>query len=196
MPKVNKDKHIELLDKKWKQLIGPKSIVIAILISIPIMILTTFITILLINIVSTISFKEFGINKNSIKISINVIGIASVFFMVIIHELIHLIFIPNFKKSDKIVIGFSLFGGYVYSEEVIAKSRYILISITPYIIISIISPLVLGVLGLLNPIIKFLILVNAIASSVDILNFLLILFQVPSDAYLTSNGMTTYWKNA
>lgn len=184
-----------MLDKKWKQLIEPKSIVIAILISIPIMILTTFFTILVINIVSPISFKDFGIDKNSITISINVIGIASIFLTVIIHELIHLILIPNFIKSDKTFIGLTLFGGYVYSEEVITKSRYIIISITPFIIISIILPLVLGKLGLLNPLLKFLILVNSTASSVDILNFILILFQVPSKAYLTSNGMTTYWKN-
>ena len=111
------------------------------------------------------------------------------------HELIHLILIPNFVKSEKTYIGFTLFGGFVITEEEISKSRYILITIAPFVIISIILPLVLGSLGLLTVTLKFLIILNAMASSVDLLNLLLIIKQVPKNAILKNNGPNTYWKN-
>ena len=111
------------------------------------------------------------------------------------HELIHLILIPNVVKSEKTYIGFTLFGGFVITEEEISKSRYILITIAPFVIISIILPLVLGSLGLLTVTLKFLIILNAMASSVDLLNFLLIIKQVPENAILKNNGPNTYWKN-
>jgi hypothetical protein len=148
--------------------------------------------------VSPISLKDFGINKKGIAISISWFGIVSIFLTVLTHELIHLIFKPNFIKSDKTCIGLTPFGGYVYSEEVITKSRYIFISTAPFIIISIIVPLVLGNLGLLdkyNKLMKFLVLINSMGSSVDILYLILILFQGSFDSYVTSNGMNTYWKN-
>ncbi|MCT4592683.1 MAG: DUF3267 domain-containing protein [Anaeromicrobium sp.] len=155
----------------------------------------TLITISVINIVSPIALKDFGIDKNAISIAVSWVEITSIFLIVMMHELIHLIFIPNFIKSDKTCIGLTPFGGYVYSEEVITKSRYILISTAPFIIISIILPLALGNLGLLNKLMKILILLNSMGSSVDILYLILILFQGPFDSYVTSNGMNTYWKN-
>jgi len=42
----------------------------------------------------------------------------------------HLIFIPNFIKSNKTYIGIVPFGGYVYTEEILTKTRYIIITIT------------------------------------------------------------------
>lgn len=194
IPKGNREKHLALINEQWIQLKEPRSIGSAIVMSIPIMILNAIITILVINIVSPISLKEFGVSENSMSITINGLQILGVFLILIIHELIHLIFIPNFIKSDETFIGLTPFGGYVYSEEVIAKSRYILITIAPFIIISIILPLILGTLGLLNPLMKFLILLNSMGASVDILNLINILFQVPSSSNLTSCGMNTYWK--
>ncbi|WP_242850543.1 DUF3267 domain-containing protein [Clostridium lundense] len=194
MPKADKEKHLALVKEQWVQLKEPKSIGSAILISVPIMILNAIITVSIINIVSPISLKEFGLSENSFSININGFQILGIFLTLIIHEFIHLIFIPNFIKSDETFIGLTPFGGYVYSEEVIAKSRYILITIAPFIVISIILPLILGVLGLLSPSMKFLILLNSMGASVDILNLINVLFQVPSSSNLTSCGMNTYWK--
>ena len=103
--------------------------------------------------------------------------------------------IPNFVKSEKTYIGITLFGGFVLTEEEISKSRYVLVTIAPFVIISIILPLVLGSLGLLTTTLKFLIILNAMASSVDLLN-LLVIKQVPKNALLKGNGPNTYWKNA
>ena len=194
MPKSSEERHLELLDKQWVQIKEPKSIALSILVSIPIMVLNTFFTILLISVVSPISLIDFGINGSSISISINGSEILGILLILVIHEFIHLIFIPNFMKSDKTFIGVTIIGGFVYSEEMITKSRYILITMAPFIIISVILPLLLGIIGLLNPLAKFLILLNSMGSSVDILNLILIALQIPSNSYLTSNGTNTYWK--
>jgi len=106
----------------------------------------------------------------------------------------HLIFIPNFIKSNKTYIGIVPFGGYVYTEEILTKTRYIIITITPFIIISIILPIILGFLSLLNPLIILIILLNSIGSGVDILSLILVFIQVPSGANLVSNGSSNYWK--
>ncbi|WP_255361914.1 MULTISPECIES: DUF3267 domain-containing protein [Methanosarcina] len=75
-----------------------------------------------------------------------------------------------------------------------SKSRFILILLSPFFVISIILPGILGVLNLLNSLIKFIILVSAMGSGVDMLSLVLILIQVSAGAYLTCNGMRTYWK--
>ncbi|SDH86354.1 DUF3267 domain-containing protein [Alteribacillus bidgolensis] len=132
------------------------------------------------------------------KISI-IINLEIVFLLVLLllfHELLHLIFIPHFIKSEKTYAGLTLFGGFVITEEEISKARYIVITIAPFMIISIIFPLILSVFGLLTTTLKFLIILNAMASSVDMLNMFLIIKQVPKNATLKSNGPDTYWKNA
>ena len=111
-----------------------------------------------------------------------------------IHELIHLVFVPHFLTSDKAFLGIAYFGGFIYSEEVLSKSRFTLMLLTPFVIISIILPGILGALNLLNPLVKFVILLNAMGSGVDMLGLILILIQVPAGAYLTCNGIRTYWK--
>ncbi|MGE7910544.1 DUF3267 domain-containing protein [Lysinibacillus xylanilyticus] len=99
-------------------------------------------------------------------------------------------------KSEKTSVGLTLFGAFVMTEEKISKPRYTFITIAPFIIISVIFPLILSICGLLTTTIKFLIILNSMGSSVDLLNVLLIIKQVPKNATLTSNGANTYWKNA
>jgi len=81
-----------------------------------------------------------------------------------------MIFIPNFIKSDKVCWAIALNGGFMVMTEKISKSRFIIISIMP------------------------LIIVNAMASSVDILNLFLIVFQAPQNSYILNNGFETYVK--
>ncbi|WP_308221932.1 DUF3267 domain-containing protein [Lysinibacillus sp. BPa_S21] len=99
-------------------------------------------------------------------------------------------------KSEKTAVGLTLFGGFVMTEEEISKSRYLFITVAPFIILSIIFPLVFSAFGLLTTTLKFLIILNSMGSSVDLLNLLLIMKQVPKNATLTCNGPNTYWKKA
>ncbi|MCP8970118.1 DUF3267 domain-containing protein [Ectobacillus ponti] len=68
------------------------------------------------------------------------------------------------------------------------------ITLAPFLILSILAPLLLGAFGMLSAALKVLILLNAMASSVDLLTALLVLRQVPSGGVLRSNGPSTYWK--
>ncbi|MEH7276378.1 DUF3267 domain-containing protein [Neobacillus vireti] len=194
LPKSNPGLHSELIKSGWVPMKEPKNVMNAILFSIPLMIVAAIISIGIINIVSSISLSDFGLTSTSISLSINLGIIFWLVFLVILHELLHLIFIPHFIQSEKTYVGLTLFGGFVITEEEITKSRYLFITIAPFISISIIMPLLLGVFGLLTPTLKFLIILNAIASSVDLLNLLLIMKQVPHHAILKNNGQNTYWK--
>jgi Putative zincin peptidase len=67
--------------------------------------------------------------------------------LVVVHELIHLLFIPNFIKSDNTYIGFTYFGGYAYTKEALTKYRLCLILIAPFVFLSIIFNAISGLLG-------------------------------------------------
>jgi len=194
MPKSDSTVHLELMNNKWIPLKEPKNVISATLVSTPLMIIAAFISISIIKMVSSISFNEFGFTPDKFEITFNLSLIVGIFILIVIHELIHLIFIPNFIKSEKTYVGMMLFGGFVITEEEISKSRYIIITITPFVILSIILPLLLSMFGLLTTTMKFLIILNAMASSVDLLNLLLILKQVPKKAMIKNNGPNTYWK--
>ncbi|GIN84471.1 hypothetical protein J6TS2_08570 [Heyndrickxia sporothermodurans] len=195
LPKSNPRLHLELIKDRWIPLKEPKNLTSAILLSIPFMIVAAIISLGIINIVSYISLRDFGLSLDGISITINLSGIFWLVFLLILHELFHLIFIPKFISSEKTYVGFTMFGGFVITEEEISKSRYICITIAPFLIISIIMPLILSVFGLLTTTFKFLIILNSMASSVDLLNLLLIIKQVPKNATLKSNGPNTYWKS-
>ncbi len=141
-----------------------------------------------------ISFEEFGFTPESFSITVNLGVIAALIIFVIIHELLHLIFIPNFIKSTKTYVGLTLYGGFVVTEEKITKSRYILNTIAPFLVASIALTFVLDIFGLLASTVKLFALLNAMASSVDMLNLLLVMKQVPNNTVLINNGPKTYWK--
>jgi len=194
LPKSNPTVHLELINNKWMPLREPKNVISAILVSTPLMIIAALISIWIIKMISSISLNEFGFTQSKFEFTFNLNLIVWLFVLVVIHELIHLIFIPNFIKSEKTYVGMMLFGGFVITEEEISKSRYMIITIAPFVIISIILPLLLSMLGLLTTTMKFLIILNAMASSVDLLNLLLIMKQVPKKAIIKNNGPNTYWK--
>lgn len=194
LPKSNPIVHFELINNKWIPLKEPKNVLSAILLSMPLMIISALISISIINSFSGISLNEFGFSAHKFEFTFNLSIIVWLFVLLVIHELIHLIFIPNFIQSEKTYVGMMLFGGFVITEEEISKSRYIIITIAPFVIISIILPMLLSMLGLLTTTMKFLIVLNAMASSVDLLNLFLIMKQVPKKAIIKNNGPNTYWK--
>lgn len=194
IPNSNANLDLELIKNKWNPMKEPKSLTSTILLSTPLMIIAAFISIGIINIFSSISLSDFGLKPDGISITINLGIILWLFLLLVMHEFIHLILVPNFAKSEKTYVGITLFGGFVITEEEISRSRFIFITVAPFVIISIILPLLLGVFGLLTTTLKFLIILNAMASSVDILTLFLIISQVPKNATLISNGPKTYWK--
>ncbi|MBS4537100.1 DUF3267 domain-containing protein [Clostridium sp. D2Q-11] len=194
LPEGSEEKKRELLSNGWNTLKEPDSIRKMILYSIPFMIINIAITILMINIVSPFTLEEFGIMESGVEITLNFFHLLGLILMTSIHELMHLVFVPNFIRSDKTYIGLTLFEGFVHTEEKVKRNRFILISLAPFVILSIILPLVLVPLGLLTTSLKVYMILNAAGASVDVLNILLIYPQVPSKALITNNGIKSYWK--
>lgn len=190
----NSERHSQLITEQWTVLHEPKSLFSTIMLSVPLMVINFFITLAIIGLFTPISPSMFGINPSLISLNINFGAILVLIVLVITHELLHLVFIPGFRRSKKTYLGITYFGGFVYSEENISKMRYVFITIAPFVSISVLLPILLGSLSLLTPYLMFLIFLNSMASSVDILTLILILYQVPSGSYITANGTRSYWK--
>lgn len=194
LPKVSEPLHAQLVRDGWMLLKEPNNMGTSIFTSVPFMFLNAIFSIVIINMFSKFSFPLLDQTSNVITIHIDFIFIVGLFLLIIVHELLHLIFVPNFFRSDKTYLGFTPFGCFVYTEEEIYKAWYIFITLVPFIVLSVLFPIILGIFGLLTPTLITLILINAIGSSVDTLTFVFVVRQVPKHAILRSNGTKTYWK--
>lgn len=188
-----------LLSNGWKKLKEPKDVKAAILYSFPIMIISFFIELILIFFLYQ-PFKDIIKGNSELKfeltLNLNIfVYLVAIIIFLFIHELIHAIYVPNMLKSNKTYWGFNGMFAFVYTEEKIKKSRFIIISLMPYITLSFILPMILSIFGILNGFICLLCLLNAGGSCVDLLNIILISFQVPNGAYVISNGHNTYYKH-
>lgn len=199
LPKTDKNLSNQLLTDGWKKIKEPSNLTLATLISIPFMLFCSIIFLGLIFYINP-DYKNFFKFSDSISFTIKInlktlLFLVGIYLFTLLHELIHAVFIPNALKSDKVYFGVRLLYGFVYTNEKISKFRFIIVSIMPFIILSIIFPILLNTFGLLNNYILFLCLLNALGSSVDFLNIFLILTQVPNKSYLIINGFETYFKN-
>jgi hypothetical protein len=194
LPKADPDKQARLISEHWVQLKEPKSLPVAILLSVPFMLVGGFLTLMLTRIFVPVSLEDYGFQGGGISFNINILYILSIFVLLLIHELIHLSLIPSFMKSKHTGIGIQVFGGFVFTEEIMSRMRYLIVSLAPFVLISIVLPLLLGAMGYLNPLLIFLIILNALGSSVDLLNVVLVLSQVPKKAQIRNHGMNTFWK--
>lgn len=197
MPAIDKELSKKLVLDGWKKLREPSNLVMAILLSLPLMIISGIVSIA-ISIYLYPSLKEI-LSKNtfSINIKINLITVVYIIIFLVFmaaHEFIHAFCIPNGLKSEKVYWGINSLFAFVYTTEKIKKNRYLVITIMPFILLSILLPFILKILGLLNGFTIFLCLVNSMGSSVDLLNVILILTQVPKGSYIVSNGSETYFK--
>jgi len=179
----------------WKPLKEPKSLTNAMLLSMPFMVINALLSFGIIYFFSSFSIKQFTFfTGDSIIITIDIGLIIVLLSVLIVHEFFHLIFIPNFLKSKDIIIGLTFLAAFVHTEQTLTKARYILILVAPFLILSILFPLILCISGLLTGKVLFFIILNSLGSSLDIMGLFLVLFQVPNKALLRNNGTRTYWK--
>lgn len=199
IPSSNNELSKKLMSEGWKEIKEPSNLGIATLLSIPFIFINGIIF-MAIMLYLYHPLKEFLYGNNSgfsISFTINlftIIYIAIIFMFMVLHEFIHMCFIPNFLKSDNIYWGINGFFGFVYTTEKIKKSRFLIISIMPFILLSVILPFILNVIGLLNEFTIFLCLINAIGSCVDCLNIFIVGIQVPNGSCIVNNGFKTYFK--
>ena len=196
IPETNKYLSASLTKEGWRKIKEPSNLFVATLLSIPFMILLSLISFYIIA-QFNISFAKAArhiIDTGSFSLTIRFDYIIYLYLVIFSHELIHAGLISNFIKSKNTYFGIRPWGGFVFTEEELVKSRFLLVCIGPYMFISVILAVMLGLLGLLNDVIAFLVLLNALASSVDILNAFLIFFQVPKGSTIVNNGFQTYYK--
>jgi hypothetical protein len=185
-----------LLAEGWGEIKEPDNLFFAFLSAIPFMIINAlicYLTLLLVNPYYAQVVYDF-LFSGTWYFTIRFDYIIYVYLFVIAHELIHLVFIPNFYRSEKTYIGIKPWGGFVFSTEKLSKGRFLLITAAPFAAFSILAPVILGLADLLNGFLLFLIFLNAFASSVDILNALLTAIQVPNGSTIVNNGFETYYR--
>lgn len=198
IPTTDSDLSNTLISTGWTKIKEPSNLNLSILFSIPFMIINSIIFMAIAYHIYP-PLKDFIHSNNTFNITFN-INFSTLLYIVItllfvtIHEFVHACFIPKFLKSDSTYWGINGFCGFIYTTEKIKKGRYIIISIMPFILLSIIFPLILSILGLLNGFVLFLCLLNAMGSSVDFFNVWTIISQVPNGSYIINNGFKTYYK--
>ncbi len=184
-----------LLAEGWEKTKEPHNLFFAFIFAIPFMIINASVCYLILLLVNP-SYAHIFYNffySGSWYFTIRFDYIIYVYLLVIAHEFIHLVFIPNFYRSEKTYIGIKPWGGFVFSTEKFSKGRYILITVAPFVVLSIMATIILGLADLLNGFLLFLIFINALSSSVDILNAALIAIQVPNGSTIVNNGFETYY---
>lgn len=144
-------------------------------------------------------FKIFNLNLNILNhnLSGNVLWAFITFIIIVIpiHEILHALFCPCKLTSNNLYLGIIpkklIF--FTYYSEIISKKRYVIVSIMPFLIITILG-IFLAKLFPISNIFKILILYNATGSCMDILNALIALFRVPRNAVIKNKGTRLYWK--
>jgi len=194
LPKPDPEREEAFIQEQWKRVKEPKTMLATILLSIPMMAVAGVVTWLLIGLFRPMRLSDYGFGAESITLQINPIHLVWLLALLLVHELIHLLLVPKVFQSEKTWLGLTLFGGFVLTEETMTRRRYLVITLAPFVVISVIGPLVIGALGWLTPAISFLMLLNALGSSVDLLSAALIVSQVPSKARVTNRVTKTFWK--
>ncbi|MCY1715305.1 DUF3267 domain-containing protein [Caproiciproducens galactitolivorans] len=199
IPSEDEERSKKLAAEGWKKLKEPPNLATATLLSLPFAFLNGLI-VMGIGYALYPPLREFfraGNNGYSIAFTVNLytlLYIVALYLFTVLHEFLHAFFIPNALKSDHVFWGINGLFGFVYTTEKIKKGRYLVITIMPFLLLSVLLPFVLSFFGWLNGYTIFLCLVNAMGSCVDCLNLCFVAVQVPKGAYLVNNGSKTFFK--
>lgn len=196
MPKEDPKRCEELVDQGWSFLKEPKHMTAAILISLPFGFVGSYLGIIAFPEVRAYMSEIFNkiATGQDLALWINAQYIIDIYGYIILHELIHVAFVPNFWKSDKTYFTVHLWGGMMNTEEELSKSRFIAISLMPYLLLTFALPALLIWGGLPISLITLLIVVNGFGSCMDLFGICLIAYQVPNGATIRNVGMKTLYK--
>lgn len=112
----------------------------------------------------------------------------------IANALIKFYFIPHNIRSDKTFVGVTGNGIFVATREPIIKTRFLLLSFMPYVLLSVFLPVVLGLFNFLGYTVILMIIVNAIFSSPDIFAGCQAFFA-PNDSVIVKNGFCILYQD-
>jgi len=113
-----------------------------------------------------------------------------------IHECLHAICFEGGLTSKRVIFGFfpKLLVFYAHYIGKIRWHRYIIISIFPFLILTLIPLTLVTVFQFDYKYLAELALANGMASAVDVLCVITIFKQAPTNSVLINSGMDTYWK--
>ncbi len=195
LPKDNLSRCEEVKKQGWSELKEP-NIPVSLLLSIPFACLSVYLGIVAFPQIHDYLKEVLLIftSDDEFDLVINLQYVIALYGYVILHELIHVIFMPNFLKSNKTVFSIQLWGGFASTEEIMSKARFIAISLMPYLILTFVLPALLIYMKLPISLITLLALINASGSCLDMLGIALICLQVPNGAKIRNVGMKTFYK--
>lgn len=199
--KSNLELSNELSFKRWVKLNEPKNFKMSLLLIIPLAFTNTMLSfIVLMSFNNPIRRSINNFSNNDISKHLNLYTLIIIFIsliaIIIIHKLLHIIFIPSFRKVKGSYWKNSVFGIYFVTKEKLLKRKYVFVSLMPFFTISIMLPVLFGVFGLINWIIIFLAIFNSLISSIDMLKLYLILVQTPRNSYIIRLKKSIYYKEA
>lgn len=197
MPAIDHELSIRLFSDGFKKIKEPGNLALAVLLSFPFVFVLGGVTAWLAYLLKPELFAFMQSESFHITIPIDIkslLFLIMVFVYMFIHEMIHVIFIPDFLKSDKTYWGLNGLFGFVFTTEPIKKFRFIIISVMPFFLLSLVALVIFYFVGLLNWFTLGLCLINAAGSCVDFLNLLLIATQVKNGQIIINNGFETYYK--
>lgn len=196
IPKADEALRTYYQSEGYKMVKEAPNLPIAFLLSLPFVFINALIAYGVIRLVSPVHAEQVQniFQTSTWEFTIRFDYILYFYVLLIVHEILHLVFIPKFYKSDKTFYGLKLWGGFVFTGEPLSKGRFLVISLAPFVILSIVIPVVLGLLGWLSGFLVFLIFLNASASSVDLLNVVTVMGQVPWRSTTVNNGFESYYK--
>ncbi|RHW66583.1 DUF3267 domain-containing protein [Clostridium botulinum] len=110
-----------------------------------------------------------------------------------VHEILHSLAFPNFKQT---IFGFIPKGlvSYSFFKGKISRKRLIIFLIFPFIMLTILPTIGLSFIRIKNNFVYVIIIINAVASYVDILTIFVLLLQVPKSTCIKNIDNKTYWK--
>lgn len=110
-----------------------------------------------------------------------------------VHEILHSLAFPNFKQTIFEFIPKGLVS-YSFLKGKISRKGLIIFLIFPFIILTILPTIGLSFIRIKNNFVYVIIIINAVASYVDILTIFVLLLQVPKSTCIKNIDNRTYWR--
>jgi hypothetical protein len=112
-----------------------------------------------------------------------------------LHELAHALILPAKKGKHKTFFGFwpARFAFYVYYTGPLSRSKYMTISIFPYVLLSILPLLICALFRITSFIVAYAGIANSFLCSADFATLLIVLCRVPAGTILRQQGCDTWW---
>ena len=118
--------------------------------------------------------------------------------MIVLHEWVHALTLPDQGAGENTVFGFYLrhVVFYTHYEGPIDRDQFLLTLLSPFVLLSIVPLVFCALIGEAPALLRFVSVWNAMGCSADILGFFLIVVSVPKHAAIRNQGTRTWWQPA